>query len=191
MTRVALVNGAKYYAGADRPFFISRGAVNGWLGSRGFTQIAWHDRSEATPSTVVPRKDPSYVDSWDEWVEANYTGLPTAIDTPVALPWLIVLLPSAVADPSIVSTSQKPSWVSASQQAAQAAQAAGMASLASANGQNGLGSAMAVPATLQPIDASSVPRASDGIGRAGAAALAGGFALVLVGIAAKLLRRRH
>lgn len=198
MTAIALVAGSKYYAGADRPFFVSQGMVTSWLIGKGFSNVAWHKRAESMPAAVVPTKDPNYDDSWDEWVSADYTGPPGSVDPPVALPWLIVLLPTAAA-----ATAQKPApappttpWALASAQASQAAAAAAKAALAAqagTQGASGVGSGAVAPAPppLVSVASALAPRGNDMASNAGAAVFVGGVLVILAGIAARLLGKRR
>jgi hypothetical protein len=95
MTTISLVPGGRYYGGANLPFFISRGMVEGWLVSKGFSSIVWHARSEPLPWDVNPRNDPEYDDTWDEWISASYLGTPNVISAPSKPSWLIVIVPSS------------------------------------------------------------------------------------------------
>jgi hypothetical protein len=199
VTAVALVNGSKYWAGASRPFFISQGTVSSYLRGKGFSNIVWHDRSEALPSTVTPRSDPTYDDDWDEWVAADYNGPAGSISPPVAIPWLIVHLPSVAQQASTTSTTKPPastasvpSWVTSSAQAGYAAAQAAAQAAAAATGAgkpSAVSSGQAVPA--EPTPTPSAPR--DGTANAGAALLATTGVLVVLGtfVAAILRRKRH
>jgi len=196
VTAIALVNGSKYWAGASRPFFISQGTVGSYLRGKGFSNIVWHERSEALPATVTPRSDPTYDDDWDEWVSADYNGPAGSISPPTSIPWLIVHLPSvaqtapSTAKPS-TTTASVPSWVTSSIQAGQAAAAAGAAAAAAAAGvatPSAVSSGPAVPA--QPTPTPSAPR--DGRkANAGAAVLATGVLVVLGTFVAAILRRKR
>lgn len=185
MTAIALVNGSKYWAGANRPFFASQSMISGYLRGRGFSNVVWHERSEALPSNVTPRSDPTYDDDWDEWVSADYNGPAGSLSPPVAIPWLIVHLPS-VAQQSATTTAKVPSWVTSSIQAGQAAAAAGAAAAGIAR-PSGVSSAQATPA--QPTPTPSAPR--DGQKAAGAAVLATGVLVVLGSLVAAILRRKR
>ncbi len=198
MTAIALVNGSKYWAGASRPFFISQGTVSSYLRGKGFSNIVWHERSEALPSNVTPRSDPTYDDDWDEWVSADYNGPAGSISPPTSIPWLIVHLPS-VAQTSTTTkpsttTASVPSWVTSSIQAGQAAAAAGAAAAAAAAGAarpSAVSSAPAASATPPAVSPTpSAPR--DGqTANAGAAVLATGVLVVLGTLVAAILRRKR
>lgn len=196
MTAIALVNGSKYWAGASRPFYISQGTVSSYLRGKGFSNVVWHERSEALPATVTPRSDPTYDDDWDEWVSADYNGPAGSISPPTSIPWLIVHLPSVAqtatttAKPSTTTVSV-PSWVTSSIQAGQAAAAAGAAAAAAAAGvanPSAVSSGQAVPAQSTPTP--SAPR--DGQkANAGAAVLVTGVLVVLGTFVAAILRRKR
>jgi hypothetical protein len=203
VTAIALVNGSKYWAGASRPFFISQGTVSSYLRGKGFSDIVWHERSEALPASVTPRSDPEYSDDWDEWVSADYNGPAGSISPPVAIPWLIVHLPSVAQQTTTTGTAKPPastpnvpSWVTSSAQAGYAAAqaaaqaAAAAAAAAGAASPSAVSSGPAVPA--QPTPTPSAPR--DGqTANAGAAILATTGLLVVLGtfVAAILRRKRH
>lgn len=192
MTAIALVNGSKYWAGASRPFFISQGTVSSYLRGKGFSNIVWHERSDALPATVTPRSDPTYDDDWDEWVSADYNGPAGSISPPTSIPWLIVHLPSVAsatttAKPSTTAASV-PSWVTSSIQAGQAAAAAGAAVATGVAKPSAVPSGQAVPAQSTPTP--SAPRDGQRT-NAGAAVLATGVLVVLGTFVAAILRRKR
>lgn len=111
-----LTPGAKYYAGADLPFFLSRGMVDSYLTGKGFTNIQWFDRKDALPEGVNPQTDPLYSDEWTEWASATYSGpQPLSLDPPGDPAWVVIesaskppkdatkpaALPAAVAAPKV------------------------------------------------------------------------------------------
>ncbi len=92
---IPLIVGSKIYAGANLPFFVSKGMVTSWLEARGFTGIKWHERSEPLPAGLDPTKDPQYDDDWDIWAEGTYAGAQSGQVTPPADPsWMRVELPA-------------------------------------------------------------------------------------------------
>jgi hypothetical protein len=97
---IPLIAGAKYYAGANLPFYVSRSMVTGYLEGKGFSAIRWHDKGDAMPAGLDPMKDPQYSDDWDEWAEATYAGTGSGVLQPPASPaWLRVELPAAATSP--------------------------------------------------------------------------------------------
>jgi hypothetical protein len=97
---IPLIAGARYFAGANLPFYVSRAMVTGYLENRGFRNVRWHDRETALPGGLDPTKDPQYSDNWDEWAEAEYSGLGSGVlDAPADPAWLRVELPAAVTAP--------------------------------------------------------------------------------------------
>lgn len=183
MTAVALVTGAKYWAGASRPFYVGQGMVTTYLQNRGFANVRWHKRTEPLPAGIDPRSDTAYSDDWDEWVSADYVGKAGSLSPPTNIPWLIVYLPSAIANANAVAqaTGTKPPWVTASQQAGQAAySAAQQAASAQANG--GVSS---VPAAT-----THAPRATEN-NVAAAVSILGGFVVLGTLVAAILGRKRR
>lgn len=86
-----LTPGAKYYAGADLPFYLSRGMVDSYLTGKGFTGIQWFDRKDALPAGVNPQEDPLYSDDWTEWASATYAGAqPLSLDPPGDPAWVVL-----------------------------------------------------------------------------------------------------
>jgi hypothetical protein len=70
-----LEQGAKYYAGADIPWYIPTSIVTRGAEDLGFRAIKWHERKkEALPPGIDPRSDAGYSDAWQEWAEGIYTG---------------------------------------------------------------------------------------------------------------------
>lgn len=191
MTAIALVNGSKYWAGASRPFFIPQGTVSSYLRGKGFSNIVWHERSEALPSNVTPRSDPTYDDDWDEWVSADYNGPAGSISPPTSIPWLIVHLPSVAQTTTTKPpmAASVPSWVTSSVQAGQAATAAAVAGASRPSAVSSVQAASATPLAVSPTP--SAPR--DGqTANAGAAVFATGCLVVLGTLVAGILRRtRH
>ena len=86
-----LTPGAKYYAGADLPFYLSRGMVDSYLTGKGFTNIQWFERKDALPAGVNPQDDPLYSDDWTEWASATYAGAqPLSLDPPGDPAWVVL-----------------------------------------------------------------------------------------------------
>ena len=96
MTRpIPLIVGSRIFAGANLPFFVSKGMVTAYLQNRGFSGIRWHTRSEPLPIGLDPTKDPQYDDDWDVWAEGMYAGLQNGQLQPPADPaWMRVELPA-------------------------------------------------------------------------------------------------
>lgn len=88
---ITLVPG-RYYAGINRPFYVSQGMVSSAMKDAGFTNLAWHDRDKGPPP-VNPKLDPGYKDNWDEWISVD---MPTnkVVELPGRPSW-IVAAPSA------------------------------------------------------------------------------------------------
>lgn len=106
---IPLIAGAKFYAGADLPFYISKSMVTSWLNARGFSAVKWHDRKEPLPNAIDPTADPTYDDVWDYWAEATYTGSQGGQLTPPADPaWLRIELPQGVAPQPTVDATAGP-----------------------------------------------------------------------------------
>lgn len=189
---IALVKGSKYWAGANRPWIVSRGMVTGYLEGKGFGNVVWHDREEPLPTTVNPRSDRAYDDDWDEWVSADYQGPTGSLNPPAQVSWLVAHLPSIVSQQA--ATASVPSWVTASQQAgyaaAQAAKQAAAAAQASAMANSGLSSGAAAPAASTPEATPSAPRDSHGA-RAGAAVATLGVLFVLGTVVNAILRGKR
>jgi hypothetical protein len=92
---IPLIVGSRIYAGANLPFYISKGMVTDWLEHRGFTGVQWHKRNEPLPFGLDAQKDPQYDDDWDVWAEAQYSGLESGQLEPPADPaWMRVELPA-------------------------------------------------------------------------------------------------
>jgi hypothetical protein len=82
----------RFYAGIDLPFFITRAMVQHKLEGLGFTDISFHDRSEAaTALRVDPKKYPAYDDGWTEWLEATYSGPKKDLPADKHWSWLLVV----------------------------------------------------------------------------------------------------
>lgn len=71
---IALVTAAKYWAGANRPWYVGQGMVTDYLQGKGFANVQWHKRAESLPADINPRASTTYSDDWDEWVSADYQG---------------------------------------------------------------------------------------------------------------------
>lgn len=182
---IALVPGAKYFAGANRPWYVGQGMVTSYLQGKGFANVQWFKRAEPLPAGVVPRQSTTYSDDWDEWVSGEYHGPLGSLSPPVALPWFIVHLPSYQAAQA-ASGAAVPSWVTSSQQAGAGALAAGQAALAAAQGSPGaLSSSTTAPA------GDSAGRTSGGK-NAGAVVLAAGATVLVFGVVRAILgKQRH
>ena len=185
---IALVPGAKYFAGANRPWYVGQGMVTGYLQGKGFANVQWYKRAEPLPPDVIPRQSTTYSDDWDEWVSGTYNGPLGSLSPPVALPWFIVHLPS-YQQAQAATGAPVPSWVTSSQQAGAGALAAGQAALAAAQ------AATARPGALSSQTAAP---AGDSAGRtsggknAGAAILAAGTAVLVLGVVRAILgKQRH
>lgn len=106
---IPLIVGAKYYAGASRPFYVTQSMVTGYLEGKGFRAVHWHDRDEALPAGLDPAKDPEYSNDWDEWAEAEYSGSGSGVlDPPAAPKWLRVELPAVAPNPVIALPAATP-----------------------------------------------------------------------------------
>lgn len=81
-----------YYAGINRPFFVSDSMIRSKLAEMGAQLVAIYDRSKTPlPATVDPRaKDPRYQDDWDEWMIVNWSGPPKTLDVKRVWKWLLV-----------------------------------------------------------------------------------------------------
>lgn len=86
---VRLVDGARYYAGVDLPFFVPRSVVTAAARDMGFRDVTWHDRDRAPPVDPA-RADPQYSDDWDEWATGVYRG-PTRVERLSHAPEWIVM----------------------------------------------------------------------------------------------------
>lgn len=95
MASIPLISGATYYAGANRPFYVSRGMVTNYLENKGFRSVRWHDRDERLPAGIVPQSLADYDDDWDEWVTAEYAGPSGSLDAPASPAWVKIELPAA------------------------------------------------------------------------------------------------
>lgn len=184
---IALVPGAKYWAGANRPWYVGQGMVTSYLQGKGFSNVQWHKRAESLPADVDPRASTTYSDDWDEWVSGDYQGPLGSLSPPVDLPWYIVHLPSyQTARPA--STAGVPSWVTSSQQAGAGALAAGQAALAAAQAAAARQAALSSPATAPA--ANSAGRTSGG-SNAGAVVFAAGTAVLVLGVVRAILGKRR
>lgn len=98
-----------YYAGIDRPWFVSEGMVRDKLAEYGLSEVRFH-RRETTPP-VTPQTDPGYSPEWDEWVEATYTGAEQPIDVTKRWAWLVFVpaeAPGVPAQPVIPQAPEQP-----------------------------------------------------------------------------------
>lgn len=110
-----LEQGAKYYAGADIPWYVPTSIVTQGAHDLGFRGIKWHDRGkEALPPGIDPRSDGAYSDAWEEWAEGMYAG-PTGPKFIKYSPSWVVRAPVAPAParatPAPSSASQGSPWV--------------------------------------------------------------------------------
>lgn len=98
----------RYYAGINRPFFVTEGMVRSALSDYGIGVVRFMPRTSAPP--VDPRRDPGYNDAWDEWVEVDYRGMRAAVQVAKQWAWL-VFVPNAPALPApSPSTPWPPLW---------------------------------------------------------------------------------
>ncbi len=85
-----------FFAGIDRPWYVSRAAVRSELLKRfGFSSVRIYPRATKLP--VDPHVDPRYGADWDEWLRAEYSGAPVKKETERVWAWL-VKVPRAVAE---------------------------------------------------------------------------------------------
>jgi hypothetical protein len=192
---IALVPSAKYWAGANRPWYVGQGMVTDYLRGKGFANVQWHKRADALPTDIDPRASTTYSDDWDEWVSADYQGAIGSLSPPVDLPWYIVHLPSyQAAKPPVASTSASavPSWVTSSQQAGAGALAAGQAAsqAAFAASQAAAARKAALSSQATAPAASSAGRTSGG-NNAGAVVFAAGTAVIVLGVVRAILGKRR
>lgn len=178
---IALVTAAKYWAGANRPWYVGQGMVTDYLKGKGFANVQWHKRAESLPADIDPRASTTYSDDWDEWVSADYQGPLGSLSPPVDLPWYIVHLPS-------YQTAGVPSWVTSSQQAGAGALAAGQAALAASQAAAARQAALSSQATAPA--ASSAGRTSGG-NNAGVVVFAAGTAVLVLGVVRAILGKRR
>lgn len=186
---IELVPNATYYAGADRPFFVTQSMVSDYLRDKGFADIAWHKRKVALPSNVNPRGAAKYSDEWDEWVSATYTGAAGTLDPPVDLPWVVIDRPQTTT--SIASPSTRaPSWQAASEQASRAAAAAAIASQR-AKTTVPSSSVAPVPPSLAQTSPDAPRDTSMARNSTGAALFIGGITVLLFGVGRAILAKRR
>lgn len=88
-----------FYAGINRPFFISQSLVRSKIEDLGGKNIVFHPRTDPTPSNVKPLSYPGYDDSWDEWISADYDGPKKDLDVAKHWSWLLVV-PKPASAPS-------------------------------------------------------------------------------------------
>jgi hypothetical protein len=84
------LHAGRYYAGIDRPFFVSDGMIQSALDDYNVRVVGYHDRDDLAPP-VNPRTDPAYDDDWDEWVEAEYSGPSRPVDVTKRWAWLVMV----------------------------------------------------------------------------------------------------
>jgi hypothetical protein len=181
---VALVTSAKYWAGANRPWYVGQGMVTDYLRGKGFANVQWHKRADALPADIDPRASTTYSDDWDEWVSADYDGPLGSLSPPVELPWYIVHLPShQTAKPATqtASTATVPSWVTSSQNAGAGAMAAGRAALAASQAASARHAALSSQATAPALFPPEVRPAE----------LAAGTAVLVLGVVRAILGKRR
>jgi hypothetical protein len=93
---IVLLEPGVFFAGIDRPWYVSKAAVRDELVTRwGFSAVRIYPRSLALP--VNPHADPRYGDGWDEWIRADFSGPPVKKNTDRLWSWL-VKVPRAVAE---------------------------------------------------------------------------------------------
>jgi hypothetical protein len=88
MTWQVKIRPAVYYAGLDRPFYVSRSAVEERARAEGFSELKWHKRELEAPP-VDPKIDPRGSDDWDEWISARYAGPERVLELPQRPAWFI------------------------------------------------------------------------------------------------------
>lgn len=104
---VTLVDGARYYAGVDLPFFVPRSVVTAAAQDMGFVDISWHDRDQPPPVDPA-RADSLYSDDWDEWATGVYRG-PTRVEKLERAPeWIVMQQPQVTGFPRAQSRPQAP-----------------------------------------------------------------------------------
>lgn len=109
-----LVRGAKYYAGANLPFYVSRAMVTDYLEGKGFQSVRWHDRDEPLPAFLDAKRDPQYSDDWDSWAEAEYMGTTAGVLDPPASPaWMRIELPVSATAPVVTLPAATPGTANA------------------------------------------------------------------------------
>lgn len=101
-----VLNPGRYYAGIDRPFFVTEGMIRSVLDKYGVKRVLFHERDEEAPP-VNPALDPHYGDEWDEWVEAIYTGRRKPIDVPRHWEWLVFVPAQTAVRPAPSSPSPR------------------------------------------------------------------------------------
>lgn len=95
---VRLVPGARWFAGVDLPWWLPTSLVTSGAEDMGFSEVTWHERSEALP--VDPRSDGTYSDGWDQWATGIYRGPERDHAMAWTIPWLVgVNPPPAVVQP--------------------------------------------------------------------------------------------
>jgi hypothetical protein len=96
MSWTTFISPQRYFAGVNRPFFVSQSMVNGRAQHEGFDQIEWHKRSD----TPVPQALPANADNdWDEWISAVYTGAPRNVTFPAQPNWFMAEVPVVLTVP--------------------------------------------------------------------------------------------
>jgi hypothetical protein len=80
------------YAGINRPFFASRGAVRSEVRKLpGVGAVRFYERKKtALPLNVNPKRDPLYQDNWDEWVAIEYEGPDRVVQLDRQWKWLLL-----------------------------------------------------------------------------------------------------
>lgn len=105
---IVLLEPGVFFAGVDRPWYVSKAAVRSELVERwGFSNVRIYPRSVALP--VNPHADPRYADDWDEWLRADFGAAPVKKETDRLWSWL-VKVPRAVAQktPALATPAPEP-----------------------------------------------------------------------------------
>jgi hypothetical protein len=108
MATVKLTRGS-YYAGIDRPWYVSKGAVRDEARKRigfGFGEMRFFKRS--TPLPVNPKLDNRYSDTWDEWVEVTYTAADRVVELDRVWAWLVLVRAKPGERPATVKAAPEP-----------------------------------------------------------------------------------
>jgi hypothetical protein len=103
MTIAILIQNRKYFAGIDRPFYVSQAVVKDRLEEKGFRSIKFHDRDEEPlPSNVNPKACHIWTDDWDEWISCEYYGPSGETELPATPAWILHGIEDIGAPPAVV-----------------------------------------------------------------------------------------
>lgn len=90
-----------FYAGIDRPFYASQGAVADTLRTLfGVTDVRFHPKTDPLPPGVSPERDPDRSGPWSEWVSAEYSGPERSIVQEKLWSWLVFVPKPAARKPA-------------------------------------------------------------------------------------------